>query len=841
MIFFLTTIFAILGIIALLILFNLIFTLTKSKKLSFFRSTKKGFTDLLNYASLIEDGIILGKDGSLSATYKYTCQDSDSLTDEDKEFLCLRLNNVFKKLGNGWLIHIDSIREQTQNYSDKKESFFESVVPFAIDEERREYFNNQGLMYESTFYITFTYLPPLLAQQKFVDLMFEDNEKQKTSTELASKILKDFKKELENIENSLMLAISLARMKSEKTKNGVFDNQLSYIFNCITGNNLKLRLPQNPMFLDHFFGCRDFWGGIIPKLGNKYIQCIAIDGLPTESTCCMLNALSKVNCNCRWNSRFIFLDQHEAISEIKKYQKKWKQRVRGLFDQLFNLESRNVDQDALSMEQDCDDFLEDVNSQLVACGYYTSVVVLEDSNREILQKNALMIVREIEKQGFSARLETINNMEAFFGSLPTNGIANIRRPLIHTLNFADLIPTSSIWSGEKYCPCDKYPANSPCLMYGVTDGSSPFRLNIHVKDIGHTLMIGPTGSGKSTHLALLASQLLRYKNISLFCFDKGMSMFALNQACKGSHFEIGSEDSTLSFCPLGDLTTTRNQSWACDWINSIMQLNGLIPTPEQNLAIKNAITSMANSGEKSISSLLTALQDEQMKQILELYCGYSSAVAKVLDGEKDNLELSKFTVFEIEELMNLSDRWKIPVLLYLFKRIEDSLKGQPAVIILDEAWLMLGHPVFREKIREWLKVLRKANCAVIMATQSISDASNSGILDVIAESTSTKIFLPNSTAKDETAYEMYTKLGLNSTQINLIAHAIPKHDYYLVSSLGARMYSLALGKIALAFVAVSDKESIKTIKKLITENGDNWVNKWLELKKINIKGIINEF
>ena len=524
-----------------------------------------------------------------------------------------------------------------------------------------------------------------------------------------------------------------------------------------------------------------------------------------------------------------------AVSEIKKYQKKWRQKVRGMLDQILDRETRNVDQDALAMEEDADEFLAEINSGLVGAGYYTSVIVLMDSDKNKLADNARLIAKEIEKLGFTSRIESINNMEAYFGSLPCNGIANIRRPLINTLNLSDLIPTSSIWTGEKKCPCPFYPENSPALMNCVTDGSSPFRLNIHVRDVGHTLIIGPTGAGKSTHLALLASQLRRYAGMSIFAFDKGMSMFALNQACNGLHYEIGGEDSTLQFCPLQYLSTAKDRAWATDWIATIMKLNGLEPTPEQNIVIKQAIESMADSGEVSLSSLVTAIQDYEMKQIIEQYAGNSSAVALILDGVIDNLAFNNFTVFEIEELMNLNDKWKIPVLLYLFKRIEDSLHGQPAVIILDEAWLMLGHPVFREKIREWLKVLRKANCSVIMATQSLSDAANSGILDVIAESTSTKIYLPNSTARDERTAEMYYSLGLNKRQVEIIANAVPKHDYYYVSANGRRLYSLALEKLTLAFVAVSDKESVAKIKELRAEYGEAWTHEWLKLKNIDIK------
>lgn len=185
--------------------------------------------------------------------------------------------------------------------------------------------------------------------------------------------------------------------------------------------------------------------------------------------------------------------------------------------------------------------------------------------------------------------------------------------------------------------------------------------------------------------------------------------------------------------------------------------------------------------------------------------------------------------------MNLGEKYALPTLLYLFRRIERSLHGQPAAIILDEAWLMLGHPVFRAKIREWLKVMRKANCLVLMATQNLSDAANSGILDVIVESTATKIFLPNVHARDEDATALYRRMGLNTRQIEILATAEPKRQYYTVSENGRRLYDLALGPLALAFVGASDKESIATIKNLVARYGDNWPEEWLVIKGLTLK------
>ena len=206
----------------------------------------------------------------------------------------------------------------------------------------------------------------------------------------------------------------------------------------------------------------------------------------------------------------------------------------------------------------------------------------------------------------------------------------------------------------------------------------------------------------------------------------------------------------------------------------------------------------------------------------------------LLDAEDDGLLLSDFTVFEIEELMNLGEKFALPVLLYLFRRIERAQQGQPAAIVLDEAWLMLGHPVFRAKIREWLKVLRKANCLVLMATQSLSDAANSGNLDVIKESTATKIFQPNIDARDDDTAALYRRMGLNARQIEILATALPKRQYYYVSESGRRLYDLALGPLALAFVGAADKESVATIKSLEAKFGHEWVHEWLAGRGLNL-------
>jgi type IV secretion system protein VirB4 len=121
-----------------------------------------------------------------------------------------------------------------------------------------------------------------------------------------------------------------------------------------------------------------------------------------------------------------------------------------------------------------------------------------------------------------------------------------------------------------------------------------------------------------------------------------------------------------------------------------------------------------------------------------------------------------------------------------------------------------------------------------MATQNLSDSLNSGILDVIVESTSTKIFLPNPYAREEETAAIYRRFLLNDRQIEIIAGAVPKRDYYYVSERGRRLYELALGPLALAFVGVSEKEAVAEVKKCEARFGAGWVDEWLRRRGLSL-------
>lgn len=827
-----------LGAALLLILVARIRAVEARVQLRRHRSQDAGLADLLNYAAVVDDGVIVGKNGAFMAAWCYRGEDNASRTDEAREQVSVRLNQALAGLGNGWMVHVDAVRRPAPGYPERGRSHFPDAVSAAIDEERRRLFERLGTMYEGYFVLTLTWFPPVLAQRKFVELMFDDDAIAPDHTARTMNLIAQFKREIAAIENRLSAAVTLTRLRGqpkveEDGSTVTHDAFLGWLQCCLTGAHHPVRLPANPMYLDAVIGGQELWGGVVPRIGRQFIQVVAIEGFPLESTPGLLTALGELPCAYRWSSRFIFMDPHEAVRHLERYRKKWRQKVRGFFDQVFNTHLGPIDQDALSMVADAEAAIAEVNSGLVAQGYYTSVVVLMDEDRDALEGAARLIEKAINRLGFVARIETINTLDAFLGSLPGHGVENVRRPLINTMNLADLLPSSSIWTGSTEAPCPLYPSGAPALMHGVTQGATPFRLNLHVRDLGHTFMFGPTGAGKSAHLALIAAQLRRYAGMSIYAFDKGLSLYALTRAVGGQHYAVASDDGRLAFCPLQFLESRGDRAWAMEWIETLLALNGVEATPAQRNEIGHAILSMQRSGARTLSEFSVTIQDEAIRQAIRQYT-VDGAMGHLLDAEEDGLALADFTTFELEELLALGEKYALPVLLYLFRRIERSLSGQPAAILLDEAWVMLGHPVFRAKIREWLKVLRKANCLVLMATQSLSDAANSGLLDVIVESTATKIFLPNVFARDPDTAALYRRMGLNTRQIEILATAVPKRQYYYVSESGHRLYELALGPIALAFVGATDKASVAAIQRLEARVGERWVHEWLAARGLTI-------
>lgn len=785
----------------------------------------RGFDDLLNHAALVGEGVVRLKDGGLLAGFWFDGPDHESATAEELDHLSATVNMALRRLGTGWMLHVEAIRRRAADYIP---GVFREVVDDLIDRERRA----NATHYRTDFACFLTYRPPLHESgSAWSTLKYVLTGARPSTEESLTEQQERFERTLRDLTTTLSSVLRIRRMTSHPQN----DELLEALTYCLNGEWHQVRPPRDGLYLDCLLA-KDMTVGDLLLYNRKLVAVVSVQRYPMESAPGMLAALGSLDCEYRWSNRFIFADFFSASLELAALRRKWKQKTTSMLSQVTGGKPGPKNLDAVKMTNDVDVALAELNANAVAFGKHTCCVLLRATDRRTLELDCDKVIKAFQSQGFEAKVETHNALEAFLGAIPGHGAENCRKPLVSTLNVSDMLPLAREWSGERRNPCSFYPAESPPLLQALTRQGSAFWLNLHVGDVGHTLILGPTGAGKSTLLATLASQFLRYPRSKVVVFDKGRSMLPLTLARRdGIHFDLGSETSPR-LCPLATLATAADQGWAVEWVEGLLELQGVRPTPAQVGLIADAIGLLAHHGtgasERSLTALQTYLQDVELKQALAYYCTGPGAL--MLNGDTDSLTYSRFTTFELEELMALGPKVTAPALMYLFREVERRLDGSPMLLILDEAWLAISNPRFATKIKEWLKVLRKRNCAVVLATQSLADITNSPIRDDVFESCPTKILLPNPEAKSESLRRLYAEnLNLNDVQITLLARAQKKREYYYLADGRARMFSLGLGPVALAFCGVSGTEDLRTVRALHATHGHQWVWKWLEQRGVS--------
>jgi type IV secretion system protein VirB4 len=794
------------------------------------RRNPRGLADILLPYALIDDGILLQQDGSLLAGWSFRGPDMMSAAAAEMDALSARLNHVLR-LGSGWMVQCDAIRSRAPGYPER--GAFPDPVTRLIDDERRQQFTAEGAHFESEYFLTLTYLPPVELEERAKGWLFEGGAKYSTGS-AAAQHLERFRiraDQFENIFASLFQSERLRRMTFTDSLGGahVHDRLLRYLRRCISGIDHPFALPEIPVFLNELLACEDFYGGMEPQIGNRHIRVIAIDGFPKLSSPGILRELDQLPIEYRWNTRAILLDPEEARTVLDGHRKRWRSKIRGWKDQILKTQNGAVNLHAQEMAADAEAAMSVAASGDVQFCQYSANIICLDEDPERLYDSVRRVMKVVQNLGFSGRVETVNGVEAWRGSLPGDGYSNVRRVLLHTLNLADMMPTTSVWAGLRENPSALMPKHSPPLFYAATSGATPFRFNLHVQDLGHTLVIGPPGAGKSTLLGLIAAQWFRYPKAQVFAFDRGYSVWMLCQAAGGEFYDVAGPKTDLAFCPLRNIDSDGDVTWAVGYIEVLCELSGLKCGPGHRNEVADAVAKLRESPVRTLTELWANVQDMEIREALEHYTS-QGPLGSLLDAEYDSLGNGKFLAFETENLLGLDDKAVIPVLLYLFRRIEQRLDGSPTLILLDEAWSYLGHELFRARLKDWLKTMRRKNAVVVMATQQISDIANSQIADVILQNTATKILLPNAEARNGGSREFYTRVGLNERELEILQVAIPKSHYYVVSALGRRLVNLGLGKVGLSFVGVNGREERQAVEAVMETCGAGWRAGWLRLK-----------
>jgi len=787
-----------------------------------YRRTAARLADYLPWAALAAEGVILNKDGSFQRTARFRGPDLDSAVAAELVAVAGRLNNAFRRLGSGWAIFVEAQRHEASTYP---QSHFPDAASALLDAERKADFEEAGAHFVSGYFLTISYLPPAEDAARTEAWLYEGRERGGVDPHAILTTFVDRTDRVLALLDGFMPECTW--LESAET--------LTYLHSTVSTKRHRVRVSETPIYLDALLADQPLTGGLEPRLGTAHLRILTIVGFPTATTPGILDELNRLAFPYRWSTRAILLDKTDATRLLTKIRRQWFAKRKSiaaiLKEVMTNEASALVDTDAANKAADADLALQELGADYAGQAYVTATITVWDDDPRIADEKQRLVEKVIQGRDFTCMAETINAVDAWLGSLPGHVYANVRQPPISTLNLAHIIPLSAVWAGPER---DEH-LGSPPLLFGKTEGSTPFRFSLHVGDVGHTLVVGPTGAGKSVLLGVMALQFRRYEGSQVFAFDFGGSIRAAVLAMGGDWHDLGGDltegvDASVSLQPLARIHDAPERAWAADWIGAILIREGIAITPEVKEHLWTALSSLASAPveERTITGLTVLLQSNDLKQALRPYC-VGGAYGRLLDAETEHLGSASVQAFEIEGLVGTGAA--PAVLSYLFHRIGDRLDGSPTLLIIDEGWLALDDDAFAGQLREWLKTLRKKNASVVFATQSLSDIDNSKIAPAIIESCPTRLLLPNERAIEPQITAIYRRFGLNDRQIEILARATPKRDYYCQSRRGNRLFELGLSEVGLALAAASSKSDQTEIARTIAEYGpEGFLAAWLRLR-----------
>jgi type IV secretion/conjugal transfer VirB4 family ATPase len=791
-----------------------------------YQPPRRGLVDLLPWAFLVErepQGVVLNKDGSFTAAFEIQGPDRASSTDEQLNSLSAHVSRAFGPFVTSWTFHFDAVRRPAPSYPE--EGDFPDPVTRLLDDCRRQAYLQHGALYETTAVLCATFRPPREVYQHLLLRLQQGVQLERRHWE---DTLESFERQLESLESRLSGPIRVRPLNGAEL--------LAHLNGCLNGRHHLVNDPGDGVYLDQILATQHLTTGWEPVVGSNHLAFVALFHLPGRITPAHLDALNDLPYPYRLSVRFTPLDMRSAQSVIDRYSRGWFWMQRSARDMLTSSQPAStadpfVNRHAVDMLEDGADATRLNHEAEHRFAYFTACLVLSGATRVEANDRAAATSKILEDRGYSTRIETYNAPAAFHGSLPGETAANLRAPLVNLVPIADLMPLTALWPGLNRHPCQFFPPSSPPILIGRTEGSTPFRLYLHSGDLGHTIIVGPPGAGKSTHLEALATGWLRYPGSRIYFFDRDHSARLLAKAIGATYYDLGAAQ--ISFQPLRRIDNEAERAVAISWLEALLALQIQKLSPQQSQLLARAVQTLASAPpeHRTLLMLRNQVQDPEISTALAPFVK-GGPYASYLDGGTDSLADGRVQIFEMRRLLELEAKAHLPVLLYLLNRIESSLDGSPTLIVLDEAGLALLHEVFASRINQWALTLRKKNAVIVLAVQALSQLENNHSFSTLLQSCPTRIYLPNPDAISPSIRPIYEACGLNPRQIELIASSMRrKRDYYLANPDGCRLYGLALTPAELAFFGTLPGRSLQETHAVMDQHidlhGDGWAAAWL--------------
>lgn len=823
------------------------------------RKSVASYGEVLPWFGVITDGLVLCHDGSLIAGFEYAGEDIEGVNNGEINQRIDYLQNAMRQLNDRitlWTVQ-ERRYETDYNYAD-----YPNAVAGYIDFVwGKSCTSSPNAKLRHTMYLGFSY--PNKSEAFFEELRTEMESSANGFQALFSILRKrltektaignvrgrladmadEFEQTILNFGEIVVSTLGFRRLYAEELIGDLYSRA------NIASPRGPVHLPRKLSYLNTVLPSDDVvrQGDLLEFKGpSRSVYCAALSttALPGAANSVHMDQLMSSPCEYIMVQTFQFLDRTVAESIIQKAEEFYRNEVKSvmvrLFEQITQIQSDKVNTGNLVLAQDAQEALVDLTAHEMTYGYYNMTILALGADQREATRSADVIATRLRGSGYSVTRERQGIFGAFLGTLPGNSKTQLRKYMVSAENVADFTPIRTISQGEPTHPLFSAALGRtvPAHIRFLTPYGVPYDFNLHAEDLGHTVVIGGSGSGKTSLMQLVVAQFQKYYPSNTYIFDKDRSMGLLSVLLGGTHVDLGDpKHGGIKINPVSRMLRDGDVLSLSKWVAVLLTAQGESLSSEDMEKVSNAIQKVAALSEMQwrLGTLYNMLKgaDRDLARKLAAYVDRSEDTdgsygkglySDYFDNDDDSFTLGSLVCMETGKLLQ-TEAISAPFMDYAFYCIEKSLDGiTPTLIYVEEAWYMLANEKFEEKINDWLRTFRKKKAFVIFATQSPFELQRLKAWAAFISNVPTFIFLRSIKDSVEQTAPIYKSLfSMNDAQLRLLSGAVPKRDYLLIKPGLTRLVTATMPKVLIAINEATSREGmVERAKDYAKVHGEGW-------------------
>lgn len=769
-------------------------------------------------------GTIALWDGGYSKCFRFRGTDITNASPSERVRMSERLNTAVRSLGPRWAEHVEGQNNEVAGY---QKSEWPTTASKLLDAEREALIASRGRQYAFSQYLTLTEAPPSKAVALTKHLMSSGGTSQRDGQR------DDFRRACDGLSKLLRGVVSLEDLDDDETA--------TYLHSTVSTQRHPVSADDHEI-LSESLGDETFTRGFgLGRLGRSYIAVMSLGAFPKRAHPQFLAALEKLPFEFRWVCRWVGMDRSKAKAMMATREEKalgateyFKDIAIAKLTGQSKEPPKRHDREQVALATEAGEAMTQLSTR--GYGHMTTIFTVCDRNAQrCLEKKAELKAVVQQQAGLIVRDETIEQVKPWRMSLPGNRETGRRTFPLNTRNFADMLPSSSVWRGRD---CDVYLAKQTGVRrsWAYTADPVPFRINTDVPGgAAHTLVFGATGqAAKSTLANILAMQFLGWPKAQIISFSVGRSELGPVILNGGAIYSIGAPDS-LAFQPLAFVNEPAELRAALEWLQVCLEVVGVEATPARVEALGDALglLSGVDQRRRTMTELVRDLSTRSPDLALALKAFTRAGhYGHIFDGDDAAAVMRhRWTMFDLSIVLGMSRQALIPACAHMLHRVERWFDGSPTLLHMDEIQEWLGHGSLQRFVKKCLNTRRKDNVRVLMVTPTPSLlAEHKELIGSVMSGCATTFYGPDS--KVQTLANSYRAMGVSDVEIEHIK-SLKLGEYMLKNQFGTRVFNLRSdGPISLALTGMSSPEELTLLADIgkRCSNADEALWELLEVK-----------